>query len=126
MSFVQTSGDISVTTDSSGAATGYSDGVFTGEVSAVIYTKTDFDDGSTITITGEDSGQTILAITGMNASATKSPRQATHLNSDGSAALYAAAGTAVLAPICIVNERIKVVVASGGASKTGTFEVILH
>jgi len=37
--------------------------------------------------------------------------------------LYAAAGQAVNDPIAIAGERIKVVVAQGGVSKTGTLYV---
>ena len=51
-------------------------------------------------------------------------RQATHAP-DGSAALYAAAGEAVLGDIVLANERVKIVVASGGNTKTGQFVIVV-
>ncbi len=114
---------VTVTTDSGGAATAYTPMV-TGEVSAIHYVKTDFTDGVDFTITAEATGEAIWSGTNVNASTVVAPRQATHTTA-GAAALYAAAGTAVLAPIHVANDRIKIVIASGGATKTGTFHVVL-
>lgn len=114
---------IALTTDGTGAATGYSP-VVTGVVSQIRYVKADFENGVDFTVTAEATGETIWAETDVNASATRAPRQATH-STAGAAALYADAGEAVLAPIAVARDRIKVVVASGGAAKTGTVHVIL-
>lgn len=113
---------VTLTTDASGNATGYIDaGV--GYLQAIKYTKVDFADGVDFTITGETSGQTLWAQNDVNASATVYPRAATHTTA-GAAALYASGGVAVLDKI-FVAERIKVVVASGGNTKTGTFTAVV-
>ena len=114
---------ILVTTDGLGAGTGYSE-VVSGEIATVRYVKTDFDNGSTITVSLETTGETVWSEAAVNASATRAPRQATH-SIAGAAALYAGSGAAVNDRIIAVKERIKVVVASGGATKTGTFYVTL-
>jgi hypothetical protein len=117
MSYVLTR-TVNVTTAADGSATAYSEGV-NGVLSQVRYVKTDFADGSTFTITSEDTGETLWAESAVNASATRAPRQATH-STAGVASLYAAAGTAVTDKIA-VNGRIKIVIASGGNVKTGQF-----
>jgi hypothetical protein len=116
---------VAVTTAADGSATMYSTGPVTGMVSQIRYVKTDFDNGSTITITSEATGETIWAETSVNASATRAPRQATH-STAGAAALYAAGGTAVNDRIGVANDRIKIVIASGGNVKTGTFHITLE
>ena len=113
-----------ITTDGAGAGTGYT-GVVTGRVSQIRYVKTDFDDGSTITITNETTGETIWTEAAVNASATRAPRQATHTTA-GAAALYAGGGVAVLDKIVVAKDRILVTVAAGGATKVGTFYIILE
>ena len=115
---------VTVTTDGAGAATAYSDYV-TGKLSQIRYVKTDYDNGSTFTITADATGETLWTEAAVNASATRAPRQATHTTA-GAAALYAAAGTAVNDKIGIANDRIKIVIASGGATKTGVFHFILE
>lgn len=122
MSFVQRLA-IPITTDGSGDATAYSP-VVTGLVSQIRYVKTDFVDGVDFTVTSEATGETIWAETNVNASATRAPRQAAHTTA-GAAALYASGGEAVLVPIGVAGDRIKIVVASGGASKTGTVHIVL-
>ena len=106
-----------VTTDASGDATVYTEEV-NGLLSQIRYVKTDFDNGSTITITSEATGETLWVETGVNASATRAPRQATHTTA-GVAAVYA--GTDGVGDKIAVNGRLKIVVASGGNAKTGTF-----
>lgn len=115
---------ISVTTAADGSATAYS-GVVTGKISTVRYVKTDFADGSTITVTAEATGESIWTEAAVNASATRAPRQATH-STDGAAALYAAAGVAVNDKIALANDRVKIVIASGGNVKSGTFHVVIE
>jgi hypothetical protein len=115
---------ISVTTAADGSATAYS-AVVSGRIASIRYVKTDFADGSTITVTAEATGESIWTESSVNASATRAPRQATHTIA-GAASLYAAAGTAVNAPIVLANDRVKVVIASGGNVKTGTFHVVFE
>lgn len=122
MAFAQ-SVSIAVTTAADGSATAYSSEVVTGLLDTIRYIKTDFDNGSTITITNEATGATLWAQTGVNASATVAPRQATHTTA-GVAATYD--GTrAALDRIAIAKTRIKVVIADGGNVKSGTFVVTL-
>jgi hypothetical protein len=123
MSFVQRL-TVSVTTAADGSATAYSE-VVTGKLLQIRYVKTDFDNGSTITITAEATGETLWAESNVNASATRAPRQATH-STAGAASLYAAGGEAVLGQIGLAKDRIKIVIASGGNVKTGTFHFIVE
>lgn len=115
---------VTVTTAADGSATAYSE-VVTGKLSQIRYVKTDFADGSTFTITAEATGETLWTEAAVNASATRAPRQATH-STAGAAALYAAAGTAVNDKIALALDRIKIVIAAGGATKTGTFHFVLE
>lgn len=115
---------VAVTTDGAGAATAYS-GRVTGRLSQIRYVKTDFANGSTFTITSEATGETLWTETGVNASATRAPRQATH-GTDGAAALFAAGGAAVQDKIALANDRVKIVIANGGATKTGTFHILME
>lgn len=110
------------TTAADGSLTLYSDGPVNGRVLDVQYVKTDFVDGSTMTLTAETSGKAIWSETGVNASAGRAPRQATH-GVDGAAALYAAAGTAVRDVITLADERLKLVISAGGNAKKGTWYV---
>ena len=115
---------VSLTTAADGSATGYTP-VVTGKIAAISYVKTDFADGVDFVVSGEDSGLIIWDEDNVNASAIRAPKQATHLNTSGAAALYAAGGAAVLSDIMIANERTKVVVASGGDTKTGAVHIIV-
>ena len=115
---------ITVTTAADGSATVYSSTV-TGRLSTIRYVKTDFADGSTFTITSEATGETLWGESGVNASTTRAPRQATH-STAGAASLYAAAGTAVNAPIALAADRVKIVIASGGDTKTGVFHLVFE
>jgi hypothetical protein len=112
---------VAVTTDGDGAATAYSDQV-NGLLSQIRYVKGDFADGVDFTITSEDTGETLWTESNVNASATKAPRQATHAT-DGTASLYAAAGEPVEDMIAVTG-RIKIVIAQGGATKSGTFHFV--
>ena len=114
---------VDVTTDGDGAAEVYTPHV-TGRVLSIQYLKTDFIDGVDFTITGEESGQTIWTEANVNAAKTVAPRQATH-STAGVAALYAAGGAAVLDYVVVANERIKVVIAAGGATKVGQFVILV-
>lgn len=110
-----------VTTAADGSATAYSDPV-NGLLSQVRYVKTDFANGVGFTITSEETGETLWTEAAVNSSQTRAPRVPTH-GTDGVAALYAASGTAVGSLIAVTG-RIKIVIASGGDTKTGTFHFV--
>ncbi len=114
---------VPITTIADGSATGYTPAVH-GQIVNVVYTKDDFADTADFAITTEDTAQGVWTEANVTASKTVSPRQATHTTA-GVAALYAAAGVAVLGPVYAVNERVKIVIAQGGDTKSGTFKVIL-
>lgn len=114
---------VSVTTAADGSATVLSEPV-TGLLSQVRYVKTDFADGSTFTITNEHTGETLWGESAVNASATRAPRQATH-STAGVASLYAAAGTAVQDKVALAGDKIKIVIASGGDTKSGMFHFMI-
>lgn len=116
---------VTVVSDSSGNATAYTSEVLTGRVVNAIYTKTDYANGVDFDITGEYTGVEIWDEDNVNSSAIRAPMQAAHLNDGGTAMLFAAGGTAVPAPIYLANERIKIVIASAGDTKTGTFTFII-
>ena len=124
MSYAQRLAAITVTTAADGSATAYSE-VCTGLLSSIRYVKTDFADGSTFTITSEATGETLWTETGVNASASRAPRQATH-STAGAAALFAAGGAAVNDKIALALDRVKIIIASGGNVKTGTFHIVLE
>ena len=124
--------ETTVTTDASGDATAYlpdadepQGGPANGAVWAIVYTKTDYDAGVDFTITAETSGLTVWTESNVNASKTVFPRVAAN-DTAGVAMLYAAGGTAVSGgPPPLANERLQIVVASGGNAKSGNFRVIL-
>ena len=125
MSFIQRE-VVAVTTNADGDATAYS-GTVTGRILQVRYIKAgsgNFSDGVDFTITAEATGETIWTESDVNASATRAPRQATH-STAGAAALYAGSGAAVNDHIALANDRVKIVIASGGATTTGTFHVLV-
>lgn len=116
---------IALTTVSAGTCTAYSPHVVTGRVLAIIYTKGDFDAGSTMTVSGETTGQTVWTETAVNASAKRYPRTQVH-GADGVGLIYDnVAAKPVSEPIVLVSERIKVLVSSGGDVKTGSIAVIV-
>lgn len=116
---------IAVLTDGSGAFTGYSD-VVEGRILQVRYVpdgSTPLDTGADVTITGEQSGVSILAQSNIGTSAyAVAPRQATH-DQAAAASLYAGSGEPVETEIVVGQERIKLVIAQGGAAKAGTFHI---
>lgn len=114
---------VSVTTAADGSYTGYSP-YLSGKIEAIHYIKTNFTDGVDFTITAEATGETIWTEANVNAAKACFPRGATHSNA-GVAALYAAAGTAVLAPIALGRDRVKIVLAAGGNATTGAFHIVV-
>lgn len=117
---------VTVTTDGSGNATAYSPRV-NGEIHQIEYVKdgsNGYASGVDFTITGEATGIGLWTQSDVNASAVVAPRQATH-SQVGVASLYAAGGTAVQARIGMSNDRVKIALAQGGASKVGVFHIVV-
>ncbi|MFH1731831.1 MAG: hypothetical protein ABIF82_09300 [Planctomycetota bacterium] len=117
---------VTVTTDDSGNATAYIPGdtdaargnnALTGRVLALIYTKVDYA-SCTITVTDERSGQSIWTEASVNASKTLYPHVAATVQNGGASSL-----TEV--PLCMARSRIKIVVASGGTTKSGIFTALI-
>ena len=115
---------VTIETNAAGDGTGYTP-IVNGAIVSVQYVKDDFDNGVDFDVTAETTGQVIWDQDNVNASATVCPRQPTH-STLGAAALYAAGGAAVLDKICLDNERVKIVVAQGGNTKGGTFNVTVE
>ena len=115
--------EVSVTTDASGDATAYTTRAVNGRILEVIYTKDDFANGVDFTITSRNTGQSIWAESDVNASKTVLPRQTTHTTA-GVAATYDGA-VAVLDHVHVSDEQIKIVVAQGGDTKSGTFTILV-
>lgn len=112
---------IPLVTDSSGNATAYSP-YFSGRIEQVQYLKTDFADGVDFTITLDGTGQTVWTQSDVNAATIVSPRLPTH-STAGVASLYASGGTAVQDKIAVSRDRVKVVIGSGGNTKSGSIVV---
>jgi hypothetical protein len=123
MSYIQRQ-TVVVTTASDGSATVYSDTV-TGKLSQIRYEKNNFANGVDFAITAEATGETLWSESDVNTSATVAPRQVTH-NIAGGAALYAGSGTAVLDKIALANDRVKIVIGSGGDTTSGKFHFIFE
>ncbi len=107
---------VAVTTDTNGDATAYSAGL-EGAVWSVLYkpaASNALDTGADITITEEDTGKAIVTITNIGtALVEKYPRAATCDTS----------GVAISGGVDLITVwgRIKVVVANGTSTKSGTF-----
>jgi NADPH:quinone reductase-like Zn-dependent oxidoreductase len=117
---------VTVTTAADGSATAYSPRL-SGEVHQIEYVKdgvNGYTNGVGFTLTGEQTGVSLWAQSAVNASAVVAPRQPTHSQA-GAAALYAAGGTAVQARVGLGNDRVKIVLASGGNAKVGVFHIVM-
>ncbi len=112
---------VTVTTDASGDATAYTTERLTGTVAAIIFTYTDYTAGAfDITITGENTGLSLWVESNMAAaSKTMNPVAQASLNTSG------ASLAGVYVPIVLCDERVKIIIAQGGDTKTGTFVVVV-
>lgn len=108
---------VSLTTDSGGDATGYTPFV-TGKILEIAYTKVDFAAGVDIDVVGDASGIVYWSEDDVNATKTVRPAVAVHTTAGVEV-------SDVYASPAAINERIKIVVGSGGDTKTGTFRVIV-
>ncbi len=116
----------SITTDSGGDGTVLFEATH-GRLIEVRYTKDDFADGSTMTLTNNTSSETIWTEADVDASAVRRPRIGLHKDSDGTALLYAAAGEPVTEQAVFhAGEQAKMTIASGGDTKSGTYELVFE
>ena len=111
-------------TDSGGDATALTPAI-TGRLVAAAYIKTDYADGSTFTITGGSTSQSLWTESDVDASARRYPRRPTQ-SDVGVASLYAAAGEPVESRAALFDEKISVVISDGGDTKTGEFRFLVE
>ncbi len=116
---------VPVQTAADGTATVFSPRV-AGKLQSIQYVKdgaTAFADGVDFAITAEATGENVWTESNVNASAVRYPRAPVHTEA-GAPALYAAGGTPILDRIGLVD-RLKIVIAQGGANKTGAFHILV-
>lgn len=117
---------VTATTDGSGVVTAYSPRL-SGLLYAIHYVPdgtTPYDNTVDMTITSEATGQSLVSRTNVSAAFVANPRVPT-ADAAGTASLYASGGTAIQDKIALGNDRVKIVLAQGGAAKTGTFHVLV-
>ena len=121
---------INVPTNASQAANVTCDELVIGEILSVEYVKpasNGYSNGSTITVVlrkpDGSPDETLLGITGMNASATYYPRVPLH-STTGGAITYDGTNPAVDTVSASAGDKINIVVSSGGASKDAKFFIV--
>ena len=119
---------VSLTTTTGGAATEYTPPV-TGRVLYVRYNKTDFANGVDFAVTTELTGQNVWTESDVNSAKTVYPvayaNTVLGVQLTASGALLTS-GSAEFAPIVAANERVKIVIAQGGNTKAGSFDVVVQ
>lgn len=113
-------------TDAEGDAVVYTPQI-NGQIVSVQYTKAasnGYTDGVDFDLEGETSGLVIWSEDDVNASKTIYPLAAAATTAG--VALEYADGFAQCVPIATAGERVKLTVGAGGASKTGTFEIVIE
>ena len=116
---------VTITCDTAGDATDYTDKICNGYIRAIRYvidSSTPIATTGTITITCEKSGLAVLAITTSSSNRDLYPVATRNLSSDGAAAYFTTAANAAEAQtisIPIANERLKIVTDGGGTGVTG-------
>jgi hypothetical protein len=118
---------VEVTTAADGSVTAYTPRL-SGQLYAVHYVpdgSTPYDNTVDMTITDEATGQSLVSRTNVAAAFVANPRVATS-DAAGTAALFAAGGTAVQDKIALANTRVKIVLAQGGNAKTGDFHILVE
>lgn len=105
-----------VEVDESGDATAYTPNI-TGRIQSISYVKDDYADTVDFTITLESTGESLWTDTNITASERVYPVAPANLGSTGGAS------SLTEVPIVAANDRVKIVVASGGNATSGTFHV---
>lgn len=116
---------VTITTDGSGDGTGYVATGPGGSVLSIRYVKTDYANGVDFVVTDDTTGMAILTVADVNASATFHPRAQVHDTADGSVVTMDGTRKRVEPVPVGAAGRVKIVVAQGGATKSGTFHVLL-
>lgn len=117
--------DLVVETDASGDGSAISMHPVTGDLIDIEYVKdgtAGYADGVDFVVTAEPTGRVLWDQDNVNDSARVAPRQPVHTTA-GVALLYAAGGQPLVDRIALSYENLQVVVAAGGATKTGTFRI---
>ena len=112
---------VSVETATSGAATAYTTEVISGQIQAIKYTKpgsSPLASTADFTITTEGTGQNLWVDTNINATETVYPVVAANIAGSGAASSLTEVG------VYAAQERVKIVIAQGGDTKSGTFTII--
>jgi hypothetical protein len=120
--FAERTEAVTITTDESGDGTGYIS-VPHGRVMSLHYAKTDYADTVDFNITLEATGQGLWTEENVTASKVVYPRVAVHdqtgvgVTFDGTNEIYE--------PVFAARDRVKVVVANGGDTKSGAFFAVI-
>ena len=113
-------------TDANGDAVVYSPQI-NGRIVSIRYTKAasnGYTDGVDFDLEGETSGLVVWSEDDVNASKTIYPLA--EAATTAGVALEYADGFAQCVPIATAGERLKLTVDAGGASKTGTFDIVIE
>lgn len=119
---------LAFTTAADGSATVRSGFPVNGRIQEVTYTYDDADTGADFTVTGNTTGRAVLTITNAGTSTvTWKPREVVHpiANTGAGAALTYDGTNEIYDSFWLVDEEIKLVVASGGNAKSGTLTFIV-
>lgn len=114
---------ITLTTASDGTVTGYLP-CTNGKLLRIRYVKTDYADGVDFTITGNNTGENLWADTDINSSEIVRPR--VKIQDGAGADITYDATNEVYEPYHLVDEKIKIVIAQGGDTKSGTFYALIE
>jgi hypothetical protein len=120
---LHTTGRITITTDASGDATVYLGSKLRGYLVALFYRPGTLATGADLTVTAEDSGAPILTKANLGTANSYLYPRALPTNANS---LTGPLGTVPSELIPLVNERIKVVVAQGGNTLTGSIEAVFE
>lgn len=115
---------VTIVTDGSGDAIGYIDILIGGRVMSLHYVKTDYTNGVDFVITVEETGEGLWQEDSVDNAKSVYPRAGVH-DIVGAVALRVAAGLPLVEPIYLANDRIKIVIANGGNTKTGKIIAII-
>lgn len=116
---------VAITTATGGGGTGYTS-VVHGRIASIDYalgaTGSTFPSGTDVTVSLEDTGHSLWAQSNIGTSAlTKRPMMPAH----SAAGADLSTGSAAFVPAFASTERVKVVVAQGGNTKSGSFAVVV-
>lgn len=114
---------LSLTTDGSGAVTDYTSTVVGGLVYAIQYSKDDFAAGVDFEIRTETTEIPVWVENDVNVSRRLIPLHACH--DDAGAEINWDTGVKMLTPVPVANERIRVSITNGGATKHGFVGILV-